>query len=138
MAAQSELKTYHTAKECRTIENATVRLFCYDSVVDGTPYSPEDQRKLVQETFGKSAREEERLVKETPADKVLVEIVSVKQLRTGKRIFTTASGQVWKQTLSDHVPMEKTPYKAEIKKVAFGYSLVSLERPKVVKVERVK
>ncbi|MEX0300238.1 MAG: hypothetical protein AB3N28_14285 [Kordiimonas sp.] len=142
--AQTEAQTYNTAKDCRSIEVNSTRLACYDSVTDGVAFTVEVRRKAEREAFGKATveakqKKSKRADPRDEAGQVSVQIISVTKLRTGKHIFITSDGQVWRQLSADHVAKEKTPYKAVIKQGRLGsYSLVSNRYPKRIKVRRSK
>ncbi len=141
--AQSDTQVYNNAKECRSIDRNSTRLACYDSVTDGIAFTTEVRRKAEREAFGQ-ATVEAQTNKATPdirdeAGQVSVQIVSVTKLKTGKHIFITSDGQVWRQLSADYIAKEKTPYKAVIKQGRLGsYSLVSNRYPKTIKVRRAK
>lgn len=145
-SAQDSDNTYNTAKECRSIERDSRRLACYDSVIDGVPFTVEVRREIERKAFGQNtvrqkeeAKRDLDLPDEEKADQVTVSIISVTKLRTGRHIFITSDGQVWRQLNANHVAREKFPYKAVIKKGRMGsYSLVSKRYPKVIKVRRAK
>jgi len=143
-AAQSETEVYNTPKECRTIEQNSTRLACYDSVTDDIAFTVEVRKKAEREAFGKNTVRAETH-KEAPKDlrdeanEVSVHIISVTKLKTGRHIFITSDGQVWRQLTADYVAKEKMPYRAIIKQGRLGsYSLVSKKYPKVIKVKRAK
>lgn len=142
--AQDDTQVYNNAKDCRSIERNSTRLACYDSVTDGIAFTVEVRRRAEREAFGKSTVEakKKKSVSKDPRDEaqqVSVQIISVTKLRTGKHIFITSDGQVWRQLSADHVAREKTPYRAVIKQGRLGsYSLVSDRYPKNIKVKRAK
>lgn len=142
-SAQTDAQVYNTAKGCRAIERNSTRLACYDSVTDGTAFTVEVRRKAEREAFGQATVEAQQQGQTADtrdeANQVTVRIVSVTKLRTGKHIFITSDGQIWRQLSADHVAKEKTPYKAVLKQGRLGsYSLVSDRYPKTIKVRRAK
>lgn len=130
---------YKTVQECRGIENSSTRVACYDTVVDGSIFTIEERRRAERKSIGQSQlKNEDGTIRGEP-EKVIVEIVDVKKLPTGKLQFTTADGQIWRQNSSGHMAPEKTPFQAEIRQGRLGsYSIVSLRWPKLIKVTRIK
>ncbi len=144
--AQDEDINYTTSKECRQIKRNSTRLACYDTVTDGLTFTVEVKEKVEREAFGASAlkatKKETKIHSSDSTDEepsIIVNIASVTKKKTGKHTFTTTEGHVWRQVSADYVAKEKTPYEAVIKKGRFGsYDLISLNRPKRIKVKRIK
>lgn len=130
---------YNSVQDCRGIQRDSIRVACYDTVVDGGVFTIEVRKKAERQAFGKSQlKSEDGTVRDEPA-KVIVEIVEVKTLANRRLQFHTADDQVWRQRSSAQMAPEKTPFPAEIRQGAFGsYGLTSLKWPKLIKVERVR
>ncbi|MBL4782912.1 MAG: hypothetical protein JKY34_03535 [Kordiimonadaceae bacterium] len=156
LAAAEPAQAYKNAKECRSIGTASTRLACYDSVTDGIIFTMAVRNKAARDAFG-IASVKGKKTKSMPAPKskevapvksvdtndeakqVRVSIISTTKLKTGKHIFITSDGQVWRQLSADYVAREKFPYKAILKQGRLGsYSLVSVKYPKTIKVKRAK
>lgn len=130
---------YRTVQECRRIASDSVRVSCYDTVVDGGVFTVAVREKIERQTFGKS---QVRSADEPPRgepEQVIVEIVEIKMLPSRRRQFRTADGQIWREVSSGHMAPERTPFPAELRQGAMGsYSLSSLRWPKYIKVTRIK
>ncbi len=132
-------KVYNTVEECRAIERDSTRVACYDTIVDGSVFTIAAKKKAEREAFGRFDIKNEKGAPSEEPEAVIVEIVSVKRLASGRRQFTTKDGQIWRQLSSGHMAPERTPFKAELKKGSLGsYSIVSLKWPKLIKVKRIK
>ncbi len=114
-----ENKPYETYKDCTQIDNAAIRLKCYDAFANGGVYTPEAAQKDLIDTIGKPT-EIEQAKQDTP-DEVSVEIVRMWHNPYGMSRFRTSDGQVWRQTSGNSMRLRDAPFKAVIKK-GFGSS----------------
>lgn len=115
VAASPQQKSFKTFKDCINLENASVRLKCYDAFANGEIYSPEIAEKDLIDTIGKPSSGDDS------PDEVTVEIIRMWQNPYGMSRFRTSDGQVWHQTSGNSMRLRDAPFKAIIKK-GFGSS----------------
>jgi hypothetical protein len=135
---------------CRSIEDATARLACFDresATLVQTPVAapPAPTRTLTPEQkFGLApaavARQEAPPTGPAPieADAVTSTLSSVRTTSTGRTVFTLANGQVWQTVVAEDDPLASSGETIKVSRAALGSFLLKTASGRVHRVSRLK
>jgi len=143
-------------ERCKAVSDDDARLACLDKTLNGFDF--ERAAKALRVATGHAVESDETKAKKAKAEKarqkkefgkiritkegpklIEDEIKSVRKLRTGKYLFTLASGQVWHQTDTDNPGRVKEGMKVKIKKGGLGNYLMTIKLSRrTLRVKRVK
>lgn len=117
---------------CRTIEDNTERLRCYDTISDGGVYEERESQQPAQENVSRNENPADTSVDQKP-----VTIVRITKGQNRIHYFYTADGTVWRQTGRGSWNL-KVPFEARIEAGMLGSFFLVTDGGKSTRVKRVE